>query len=143
MKELLPQLIAETTSYKPSFYLCFSISTQQEQDELSERRSTEFFESTKQQIIELSSEDYPKFSIRNLLELIQLSLKRFEFPDPWHEKKRQENGGALSEFQRRLGEVDEISDAEAKWTELVKGVLAGEGEKPSMWSLKQFVAQYR
>lgn len=98
----------------------------QPEDLTAEQRSNDFYESTKQLILQLSLEDYPQFSVRRLLDLIQKCLKRHGFEDPWHEKKRVENERALVDFRARLDEVDHIADVDAKWTELIKGVLAGE-----------------
>lgn len=91
----------------------------------SEASVAEFYESTRQKIVQLSGEGHPRFSVRGLLDLIQGSLRHYGFEDPWREKKRLENEIALREFKARLDEVDQIEDAEAKWTELIKGVLAG------------------
>lgn len=76
-------------------------------------------------IIQLSEQDYPAFSIRTQLDLIQEGLRRHGFGDPWRTKKRQENDQALAQFKNRLNEVDLIADLEERWTELIKGVLAG------------------
>lgn len=91
-----------------------------------EQRATKFFGSTREQIIKLSEEEYPTFSIRRLLDLIQFNLKLHRFEDPWQEKKQLENKTALTEFSKRLNEVDTIVNTDAKWTNLIKGVLAGE-----------------
>lgn len=100
--------------------------SQPPEDDTAEQRATEFYDNTKQLIIQLAEEDYPKFSIRRLLDLIQTCLNRHGFEDPWREKKQLENARALQEFKGRLEEVDRITDVDAKWTELIKGVLAGE-----------------
>lgn len=97
------------------------------QSETAEQRATDFYEATRRLIVQLAEEDYPKFSIRKLLDLIQTCLKRHGFDDPWREKKMSENESALQEFKSRLDEVDQIVEVDAKWTELVKGVLAGNG----------------
>lgn len=109
-----------------SFRTQARLSGSQAGDSTAEQRATDFYETTKERIEQLSHEDYPKFSIRRLLDLIQTCLKSHGFDDPWRDKKRLENDRALLEFRARLDEVDGIVDLDDKWTELVMGVLAGE-----------------
>lgn len=94
--------------------------------------ATNFYDSTKESILKLyQEEDYPAFSIRTQLDLIQQGLRRHGFTDPWGTKKRQENEQALGQLKSRLEEVDRIADPEDRWTELIKGVLAGNDTRSS------------
>ncbi|XP_068143586.1 LOW QUALITY PROTEIN: 4'-phosphopantetheine phosphatase [Drosophila tropicalis] len=60
-----------------------------------------------------------------LLKLNETMLRRYGFTDPWLRQKQLENGSAKSRLKQRLDEIDAITDVDAKWTELVRGVLAG------------------
>lgn len=60
-----------------------------------------------------------------LLKLNETMLRRFGFPDPWLKQKQLENASAKARLKQRLEEIDAIEDADARWTELVRGVLAG------------------
>ncbi|XP_062563734.1 4'-phosphopantetheine phosphatase isoform X2 [Armigeres subalbatus] len=64
-------------------------------------------------------------SIRDLLELNETSLRRFGFDDPWKEQKRVENKASIKKLSSRLQYIDQIVDTRTKWTEIIKGVLAG------------------
>lgn len=63
--------------------------------------------------------------IRELLELNDKQLRLYGFDDPWLEQKKSENEVALPLFADRIKEIDAIEDFTQKWTELVRGVLAG------------------
>ncbi|EDW03893.1 4'-phosphopantetheine phosphatase [Drosophila grimshawi] len=60
-----------------------------------------------------------------LLKLNETMLRRFGFSDPWRRQKQQENASAKGRLKQRLQEIDAITDGDARWTELVRGVLAG------------------
>ncbi|KAM8716942.1 hypothetical protein ACLKA7_003758 [Drosophila subpalustris] len=60
-----------------------------------------------------------------LLKLNETMLRRFGFADPWLRQKQQENALAKARLKQRLQEIDAIADEDARWTELVRGVLAG------------------
>lgn len=90
-----------------------------------DQRAADFFESANQEVRKLSEQEYPVFSVRRLLDIIQANLRKHGFDDPWRDKKQAENEKALLEFRARLDEIDRITDIDAKWTELIKGVLAG------------------
>lgn len=64
-------------------------------------------------------------SIRDLLELNETSLRRFGFDDPWKEQKQFENEASIKKLGSRLEYIDQIADSRTKWTEIIKGVLAG------------------
>ncbi|XP_061386997.1 4'-phosphopantetheine phosphatase [Musca vetustissima] len=72
-----------------------------------------------------NAENNKTLGIRELLELIDKHLRLYGFPDPWLEQKKTENTAALELFAERIGEIDAIADSRQRWTELVKGVLAG------------------
>ncbi|KAH8308272.1 hypothetical protein KR059_009772 [Drosophila kikkawai] len=60
-----------------------------------------------------------------LLQLNETMLRRFGFPDPWLSQKKLENASAVARLKQRLQELDALEDEDARWTELVRGVLAG------------------
>ncbi|KAH8241416.1 hypothetical protein KR026_000556 [Drosophila bipectinata] len=60
-----------------------------------------------------------------LLKLNETMLRRYGFTDPWLTQKKLENASAVSKLKQRLQELDSLQDQDAKWTELVRGVLAG------------------
>lgn len=60
-----------------------------------------------------------------LLKLNETMLRRYGFPDPWLKQKQLENESAKARLKQRLEEIDAIQDMNARWTELVRGVLAG------------------
>lgn len=60
-----------------------------------------------------------------LLKLNETMLRRFGFTDPWLRQKQQENASAKARLKQRLQEIDAIENEDARWTELVRGVLAG------------------
>lgn len=95
-------------------------------DPTADHRATEFYKDATARINELAKEDFPVFSIRGMFCVIQECLQTHQFVDPWREKKQLENERALQEFRSRLDDVDRIEDVDTKWTELIKGVLAGE-----------------
>ncbi|XP_037958258.1 4'-phosphopantetheine phosphatase [Teleopsis dalmanni] len=66
-----------------------------------------------------------KLSIRELLDLNERQLRRFGFPDTWRKQKQEENAVAIQLLQKRLQEIDTIESTSARWTELIRGVLAG------------------
>lgn len=63
--------------------------------------------------------------IRELLELIETQLRLFGFDDPWKQQKQLENTAAIATLKKRLEELDAIDDNAARWTELLRGVFAG------------------
>ncbi|XP_004531491.1 pantothenate kinase 4 [Ceratitis capitata] len=63
--------------------------------------------------------------IRELLELNEIQLRVYGFGDPWRKQKELENTAALAALSKRLEELDAITDNTARWTELIRGVLAG------------------
>lgn len=64
-------------------------------------------------------------AIRNLLELNETTLRLHGFLDPWREQKNLENEAAIPLLQERLKEIDAFETCSERWTELVRGVLAG------------------
>lgn len=60
-----------------------------------------------------------------LLKLNETMLRRYGFADPWLKQKQLENASAKARLKQRLEEIDVIQDTDARWTELVRGVLAG------------------
>lgn len=64
-------------------------------------------------------------SVRMLLELNELLLKKHDFKDVWKAQKSAENLRALKVLHKRLAEIDRIDDYRKRWEELFRGVLAG------------------
>ncbi|XP_030384103.1 pantothenate kinase 4 [Scaptodrosophila lebanonensis] len=62
---------------------------------------------------------------RELLQLNEIQLRRFGFTDPWLRQKQVENATAKARLKDRLQEIDAIENDDLRWTELVRGVLAG------------------
>ncbi|KAH8297956.1 hypothetical protein KR018_002761 [Drosophila ironensis] len=60
-----------------------------------------------------------------LLKLNDTLLRRYGFTDPWLGQKKLENASAVARLKERLQELDALQDQDTKWTELVRGVLAG------------------
>ncbi|KAH8413048.1 hypothetical protein KR009_007741 [Drosophila setifemur] len=60
-----------------------------------------------------------------LLKLNETMLRRFGFSDPWLSQKKIENASAVARLKQRLQELDSLQDQDSRWTELVRGVLAG------------------
>ncbi|XP_052864917.1 4'-phosphopantetheine phosphatase [Anopheles cruzii] len=63
--------------------------------------------------------------IRNLLNIIESALKMHGFDDPWKEQKAIENNASVSLLKQRLHQLDALACDREKWTEVVRGVLAG------------------
>lgn len=64
-------------------------------------------------------------TIRLLLDINETCLRAQSFFDLWKEQKKFENETALSSLASRISEIDALSDNRQKWTELCRGVLAG------------------
>ncbi|KAJ3654872.1 hypothetical protein Zmor_014027 [Zophobas morio] len=64
-------------------------------------------------------------SIRTLLEFNEDNLQANNFKDAWYTQKVSESSAALKEFKDRIDFIDSIADFEARWLEIVTGVLAG------------------
>lgn len=99
-------------------------------DETAQQRAAQFQEAYLQQI-----DDYQNNIANNsgkvvlgtseLLKLNETMLRRFGFTDPWLSQKQKENASAKARLKQRLQEIDAIENEDARWTELVRGVLAG------------------
>uniref|UniRef100_A0A182NNS0 Damage-control phosphatase ARMT1-like metal-binding domain-containing protein n=1 Tax=Anopheles dirus TaxID=7168 RepID=A0A182NNS0_9DIPT len=63
--------------------------------------------------------------IRNLLEVIESGLRKFGFDDPWKEQKAIENKASIRLLKHRLQQLDNLTSERERWTEIVRGVLAG------------------
>ncbi|XP_036328282.1 4'-phosphopantetheine phosphatase-like [Rhagoletis pomonella] len=74
---------------------------------------------------EVNATNNTVLGVRELLELNETQLRLFGFADPWQQQKQLENTAALAALKKRLEELDAIDDNAARWTELVRGVLAG------------------
>ncbi|VVC95430.1 unnamed protein product [Leptidea sinapis] len=66
-----------------------------------------------------------QLTIRLLLDINETCLRAQGFFDLWKQRKKYENDSALAQLSSRLAEVDALQDERQKWTELSKGVLAG------------------
>lgn len=68
-----------------------------------------------------------KLTIRTLLNLNEMCLRRHGFDDPWLDRKRLENEQSIKKLEDRLAYIDSIAEdsSDEKWTELIRGVLAG------------------
>ncbi|XP_055677696.1 4'-phosphopantetheine phosphatase [Lutzomyia longipalpis] len=71
-----------------------------------------------------STENGEPITIRTLLDLNEMCLRRHGFSDPWRDQKILENKTALRMLRLRFEEVDKLRDNE-RWIELVRGLLAG------------------
>ena len=105
--------------------------SQRENDATAEQRAQKFEESYLSKLGEFEDKLQENAAIgkvlgtKQLLELNEIELRRFGFQDPWAKQKKAENKAAVALLERRLQEIDEIKDTNARWTELVRGVLAG------------------
>lgn len=66
-----------------------------------------------------------QLTIRLLLDVNETCLRSQGFFDLWKQQKKSENESAMAALGSRLAEVDEILDDRTKWTEICKGILAG------------------
>ncbi|KAL4715226.1 hypothetical protein ACJJTC_007808 [Scirpophaga incertulas] len=66
-----------------------------------------------------------QLTIRLLLDINETCLRSQGFFDLWKQQKKYENDGALGVLSARLAEIDALSDDKLRWTELCRGVLAG------------------
>jgi type II pantothenate kinase len=64
-------------------------------------------------------------SVRTLLEFNEDNLQDNNFKDAWYKQKQSESAVALKEFKERIDFIDSIPEFEARWLEIVTGVLAG------------------
>lgn len=66
-------------------------------------------------------------SIRMLLERNEQLLLKHGFADPWREVKRAENTHAAGQLAARLAQLDALRDSDERghWTELFRGLFAG------------------
>lgn len=91
-----------------------------------EERAEQFCKDAMDQVRSLvGREQGHKLSIRMLLSLNEHLLRQHGFPDPWLSEKRDENAKSVTRLRARLQYLDSICDWDEKWTELVKGLLAG------------------
>ncbi|XP_055531557.1 4'-phosphopantetheine phosphatase [Wyeomyia smithii] len=92
-------------------------------------RAAQFRKHYLEQLEQLKDDDRSSnrepLAIRNLLELNEASLRLYGFDDPWKEQKRIENEASIKKLSSRLQRLDELEDTVARWTEIIKGVLAG------------------
>lgn len=75
--------------------------------------------------VELHESTNTRLGIRELLEMNETLLRRYGFTDPWLKQKKTENTAAITLLQARLEEIDAVENISQRWTELVRGVLAG------------------
>ncbi|XP_041973987.1 4'-phosphopantetheine phosphatase [Aricia agestis] len=66
-----------------------------------------------------------QLTIRLLLDINETCLRSQGFFDLWKEQKKYENEAALSALAARIAEIDALPDERQKWTEICKGVVAG------------------
>ncbi|KAL1379604.1 hypothetical protein pipiens_014773 [Culex pipiens pipiens] len=101
----------------------------QSSDPSADARAAQFREHYQEKLRQLKKanvdpNDQP-LTIRTLLELNQKSLRLYGFSDPWKEQKKLENEASLKKLPARLQWLDQVDDINAKWTAIIKGVLAG------------------
>jgi hypothetical protein len=73
-----------------------------------------------------NSSAHGQLTIRLLLDINETCLRSQGFFDLWKQQKKYENEGALASLSSRLAEIDALSDDRQRWTELCRGVLAGD-----------------
>ncbi|CAH0722692.1 unnamed protein product, partial [Brenthis ino] len=66
-----------------------------------------------------------QLTIRLLLDVNETCLRSQGFFDLWKQQKQYENEAALNTLAARLVEIDALPDDRQRWTELCRGVLAG------------------
>ncbi|CAG9575931.1 unnamed protein product [Danaus chrysippus] len=66
-----------------------------------------------------------QLTIRLLLDVNETCLRSQGFFDLWKQQKKYENETALASLSARLSELDALPDNRQRWTELCRGVLAG------------------
>lgn len=66
-----------------------------------------------------------QLTIRLLLDINETCLRSQGFFDLWKQQKQYENDAALTSLAARLAEIDGLPDDRQRWTELCRGVLAG------------------
>ncbi|XP_046974290.1 4'-phosphopantetheine phosphatase isoform X1 [Vanessa cardui] len=66
-----------------------------------------------------------QLTIRLLLDVNETCLRSQGFFDLWKQQKLYENEAALTSLAGRLAEIDGLADDRQRWTELCRGVLAG------------------
>lgn len=101
------------------------VSQFQADDITAKDRAQQFFVAATDEITKLRDSADGKLTIRTVLDLMLASMRQHGFIDPWRVQKQAENQRSLQEFKGRLSEIDAIADSDSKWTELIKGVLAG------------------
>ncbi|KAH8392321.1 hypothetical protein KR215_006025 [Drosophila sulfurigaster] len=102
----------------------------QPDDATSEQRATQFQAAYLSQLDEYqrniaSNSGKVVLGTSELLQLNETMLRRFGFTDPWLAQKQLENTSAKARLKQRLQEIDAIEREDERWTELVRGVLAG------------------
>lgn len=63
--------------------------------------------------------------MRTLLDLNEQIIRDYNFTDAWQYQKNIETTSALQNLSSRLQQIRKIANHKAKWTELCRGVLAG------------------
>ncbi|CAG9108209.1 hypothetical protein JYU34_011477 [Plutella xylostella] len=66
-----------------------------------------------------------QLNVRLLLDINETCLRSQGFFDLWKQQKQYENDAALTSLKDRLSEIDSLPDDRQRWTELCRGVLAG------------------
>uniref|UniRef100_A0A6E8W1R1 4'-phosphopantetheine phosphatase n=1 Tax=Anopheles coluzzii TaxID=1518534 RepID=A0A6E8W1R1_ANOCL len=99
----------------------------QSKDASAAARAQSFREHCAEMLVQLQegTRETPSLGIRNLLEVIESALRKFGFDDPWKEQKTIENKASIGMLKPRLQQLDSIASRREKWTEIVRGVLAG------------------
>ncbi|KAL5274350.1 hypothetical protein ACFFRR_000842 [Megaselia abdita] len=104
-----------------------AVASSRDDDTSAVSRSQNFLREFKQRLDEFKQNKSPlsSLSIRELLELNETLLRLHGFNDPWMKQKELENNSAVESFRSRIDDIDMIEDNKLRWTELVRGVLAG------------------
>ncbi|KPI93421.1 PREDICTED: pantothenate kinase 4 [Papilio xuthus] len=66
-----------------------------------------------------------QLTIRLLLDINETCLRSQGFFDLWKQQKKYENDTALASLRSRLNEIDALPTERQRWTEICRGVLAG------------------
>lgn len=67
----------------------------------------------------------PELSVRTLLDLNEQIIRNYDFTDAWQYQKQVETKMALKNLKLRLQQINKLPSHKAKWTELCRGVIAG------------------
>lgn len=68
---------------------------------------------------------FKPLSVRTLLEFNEETLRNSNFEDAWLLQKEKETAAAFTQYEDRINVIDSLKDFYLKWTEIAKGLVAG------------------